>query len=496
MGTISFLLPPDLPADLGGELAKACMAGGPDNMPWPTVAQHEPGLLILRRSVSESGYLAAPWDVDGFGRLMGSSATLMERAAPYHLQVELARGKINQVRCQIADWRAGGLRVQSELDQLVRMASLTFGAAFLQPGAGQVETQAQQALVQGYQAAEQLVQAYVEQVLQIRHQRQPSLDTGLGCRLGVNVLQGATATALTEAFNLVGLPFAWKDVEPSQGQYNWEPQDNLVSWASDHELLVLAGPLIDFSASRLPDWLWSWEGDLSNLAIFMGRYVEAVVKRYRGRIRRWQLTRASNWADILGLSEDELLWLTVRLAEAAKQIDPGLELSVGITQPWGEYMARQERAHSPFLFADTLVRSGLNLAALDLELVMGVSPRGSYCRDLLEMSRLLDLYSLLGTSIQVTLGYPSAKGPDPAADPTLHVGGGHWRDGFNPTAQADWAAAFTMLAVSKPSVQSVQWVHAADNEPHQFPHCGLLDATGASKPALQRIAEVRQKHLR
>ena len=120
------------------------------------------------------------------------------------------------------------------------------------------------------------------------------------------------------------------------------------------------------------------------MAKFMSRYVEAAVRRYRTRIRRWQVTAASNWANILGLTEEELLWLTVRLAETAKQLDPGLEVSVGVVQPWGEYLVVQERQHSPFLFADTLIRSGLNLAALEIEVVMGVTPRGSYCRDLLE----------------------------------------------------------------------------------------------------------------
>ena len=77
-----------------------------------------------------------------------------------------------------------------------------------------------------------------------------------------------------------------------------------------------------------------------------------------------------------------MLGLTYRLAEAARQVDPSLELIIGIAQPWGEYMALADRTHSPFIFADTLIRSGLNLAALDLEMVMGVTPRGSYCRDL------------------------------------------------------------------------------------------------------------------
>ena len=120
----------------------------------------------------------------------------------------------------------------------------------------------------------------------------------------------------------------------------------------------------------------------------MCRYVEAAVRRYRGRIRRWQLTAASNSATLLSLGEDELLLLTVRMAEAARQVDPALEVIVGLAQPWGEYMAVEERNHSPFIFADTLIRSGLTLAALDVELVMGVTPRGSYCRDLLDTSRL------------------------------------------------------------------------------------------------------------
>ena len=139
-------------------------------------------------------------------------------------------------------------------------------------------------------------------------------------------------------------------------------------------------------------------------------------RRYRHRIRRWQLTAASNSASVLSLTEDELLGLTYRLAEAARQIDPTLEIVVGVAQPWGEYMATVERTHSPFVFADTLIRSGMNLAALDVELVMGSSLRGSYCRDLLEASRLLDLYALLGVPLRVTLATPAR--PPPTLTPT------------------------------------------------------------------------------
>jgi hypothetical protein len=182
--------------------------------------------------------------------------------------------------------------------------------------------------------------------------------------------------------------------------------------------------------------------------------------------------------------------------DTVRRINPQLEVVVGLAQPWGDYLVEQPRNYSPFVFADTLLRTGLKLSALELEVVMGVSPRGSYCRDALDFSRLLDLYALLGVPLQVTLGYPSAETKLPQADPDLRVGLGFWRGGYTPDAQADWAAAFASLAVSKPFVRGVHWAHLTDAEPHQFPHCGLFDANGQPKPALEELARLREEHLR
>ncbi len=497
MGQMSFKLPAGLSPETLRELGRACVAGGPDNMPWPTEVRLDPQLMTVRRNVDESGCLVVPWEVNGGGRLMGSSSTLIERADPYHFRIELARGKVHQLRCQAADWQGGGLVIPPDLAEQIRTTSLTFGKAVSQSPPDQ-GPHAQVVLDLGYQTADRLVELYIEQMFVARHQRQPRLDTGLGCKLGAVTLAPAEAAALLPACNTVCLTLAWGEVEPVEANYNWQPFDSLLAWAQANALPVTAGPLIDFAPAKLPDWLWLWQRDLTSLASFMCDYVETVIKRYRGQIRTWQLTNASNCATILGLGEDEFLWLTARLLEAARQVDPKLELVVGVAQPWGEYMAVDDRTHSPFIFADTLIRSGLNLSAIDLEIVMGVSPRGSYCRDLLETSRLIDLYSLLGFpgGVRVTLGYPSASGPDAAADPELSVAAGHWRGGISPAAQADWTAAVAAVALCKPSVRCVQWVHWSDAAPHQFPHCGLVDARQGVKPALAKLQALRAAHLR
>ena len=129
MGTMNFLLPPGLAAESARELERTCVTGGPDNMPWPTQVSLGNNQLTVRRDVDESGCLAAPCDINGAGRLMSASATLMERDPPYSLIIELARGKVNQLRCQASDWRSGGLQMPADLSQQIRDVSLLFGQA-------------------------------------------------------------------------------------------------------------------------------------------------------------------------------------------------------------------------------------------------------------------------------------------------------------------------------------------------------------------------------
>src|SRR5579871_1877738 len=131
MGAIKFLLPPGLSGDDLFELSRASVAGGQEIMPYPTDVVVEGGHLTVVRKVDESGCLLTPWQVDGSGRIMARSATLMERIEPYHLLTELSRGKLNQVRGQAADWLMGGLEMTGELNQQIRSATQSFVRAMM-----------------------------------------------------------------------------------------------------------------------------------------------------------------------------------------------------------------------------------------------------------------------------------------------------------------------------------------------------------------------------
>jgi hypothetical protein len=370
-----------------------------------------------------------------------------------------------------------------------------FGSALLEDLPSPADRQADEALAIAHEAADQLVRRYEDQVYRLRHQRQPKLDTALGCRLGAAPPKGID-DAFRLAFNAACVPLTWRLIEPTESGYRWAEADAAVNWATSRNLRVLAGPLIDFSDHGLPDYVLKLRGEPLSFKSLMCDYVETVVNRYRGKVSRWLITAGANGSDALGIGEEDLIRLTAMAADAAWQIDSGLQLVFGLSQPWGDYLGGSGFEYSPFVYADTLLRSGLPFAGVEVEWLFGTSPRGSYCRDLLGASQLLDLFGVLGVPVQVSLAYPSATTPDPQADPVeLAQGAGRWRD-FTPAAQADWATAFASLAVCKSYVSGVFWDHLADAAPHRIPNGGLVDARGTAKPAFDRLRALREAHLK
>ena len=495
MGVMHFQVPGNLSADEAERLRRVYLAGDYDHSPVPTRTILNGSMLTVRRDdKDESSWLMAASDVPGIGRVFGSTSTLMEREAPYRLYVELARGKVNQVRSQAAEWKHAGLPLRPEIELGIREATHAFGSAVLEVNPVESEKLATRAMTLAYQAAEAMVTLHAEQLFAHRRETKERVDSLLACRL-CEVPAVPLDGIFRHSFNTATLPMTWRDVEPVETNYNWDATDRVLEWAQEQQMNVTAGPVIDFSRHGIPDWLRAWDGDLPSIASFMCDYLETAINRYRNRIRRWVICSGSNCSLTMGLSEDDLIRLTARLAEAVWNIDPTLEVVIGLAQPWSEYKAGDYFNYSAFVFADTLLRAGLPLAGLELEWHMGVTPRGSFCRDPLESGRLLDMFSMLGCPLQVSMSYPSNDAADPLADPAIEIGGAGWYRGFSPNAQADWAGIYSSLALSKGFVKSATWDHFADKLPHRFPNAGLIDGNGSIKPALERLRNLKDGHL-
>lgn len=494
MGVMQFVIPSWLPVADWPEAHRGFLSA-PDQSVWPTRIDIDGSLLLCRRMSNDSSKLSIAWPVAGFGRPVLTTASLPERSEPYLLVVELARGKIVQLRNQVATWQSGNMQVPPEFPPLQRSAQQLFARAVAQQDDPNVASLlAQQALEQACLAADLITRSYASQRLQFRHRQYPQLPTSLGCSLGDTLLATPQLEQFGQVFSGVAVPMQWRCIEPVEGELHWEIPQAQVDWAIANKHLVRGGPLLDFSPNGLPPWLEQWSGDFFNLQSFCCDFVETTVSKYQGQLRIWEIAARANSGGALGLSEENRLTLVARVLEAARRADDDAQLLIRIDQPWGDYQARGQHKLAPLHFADALVRAGAALSGINLEIAIGYSPSGSASRDLLDFSRLIDFWSLLSIPLHVTLAFPSHTGPDEQVTTDLEVAPDTWRGPVSEAAQGAWLQEHIALLLAKPYVVAIFWNHLSDAQPHRFPHAGLFDASHRPKAAFGDLQRLRSVH--
>lgn len=492
MGLMRFIIPPDLLQSEWPEIHRGYLCG-PDGRIFQTRIEVENNIAQCRRTSSESAKFHVGWPIAGFGRPVTSTASLPEREQPYLLAVELARGKIVQLRNQASQWEVAGMQIPAEFARPYSLAHRQFAkAASSQDRPDEAARFASEALSFACRAAECLTLAYARQALAGRQQRYPQLPALLGCELGGEPPDTRTEERFLSAFNSAAIRCSWADIESSEGEYNWDNVDRQLEWCEAHKIKVRGGPLIDLGPGGLPAWLANWEHDLLNVQSFVCDFVETAISRYQGRIRSWEVVARPNSGGALALNEESRLTLTARILDIARQVDEEAQLSIRIDQPWGDYQARGQHRLSPLQLTDALIRSGIGLAGVNLEIACGYLPRGSGLRDLLDVSRLIDAWSVLQVPLQIALASPSSSEHDPLAASDQEVDPNLWPNAVNETEQARWLAQLLPLLMAKPAVAGVTWCTFSDAVPHEYPHAGLVRADDRSKPALDVMLDYRQ----
>ena len=493
MGVLRFqVTSPDISARLP-DLRKAYFTGL-DRIPMRMSVEYRQGVLSCHRESSESGKLFVPWPVPGQGTPIVGTATLAERREPYHLAVELARGKLNDLRNQLSDWRQLGLQTTPEFDQLLKEAQHWFVKAAVGSDDQTASFQAaQSSLTAAWGAGERLVESYTSQILQARLASTPKLTTQL-----TGVVEGDPRSAFwaenwRSTFNAARVGLPWRSIAPSEGLYQWDILDAQIQWCKKNQIAIQAGPLLEFRPSALPDWIWLWEGDFETILGLVVDYVRSVVSRYKGKVPLWHLLHRPACADFLGLSEDEQIRIATRAIQVARQADPSAQFTVGVDRPWAEWMGDGSYQLGPLYLADYLVRADLGLSGIAIEVAPGYSSPGSHLRDLLEFSKLLDLYAHLNLPLHIWMSFPSSISTDSQADPNIRVEAGQWASFPDEMTQATWGAKWLALAVAKPFVRSVSWSQIADGNKHLYPNGGLYNPLGAEKPLLGWIKAFREE---
>ncbi len=325
----------------------------------------------------------------------------------------------------------------------------------------------------------------------------------VGCSITPATWSEALQRVTQATCDFISMPMRWRDLEPREGKYNFAPTDRWIEWAvRTAKIPVFGGPLLDFRASCVPDWLYIWENDYETLRDLVVEHVQAVVTRYRRTVQRWTVCSGLNVNTNIKVSFDQIVDLTRLCVLIVKKLQPTAKVQVEIAQPWGEYHAWNKRSLPPVLYADAIVQTGLPIDAIVLRVPMGHAEPGLTTRDMLSFSAILDRFAAFEKPIAVTLGAPSS--PIPAAAYVPRAGAppedphepGRWRGNWTEGRQASWLAHAMSIATSKPYVHNVCWHELADgvggaSAAPEMPFGGLIGANGQLKLSATRLGLVR-----
>ena len=469
---------------------------GAEEVPWQTHAFWEDDQLVVERSANESGNISVPWQVDGYGECLLTTGTLMERARPYLLDVELARGLIQRIRNHLFVWEWLEFQCPEQLQKDLQRATREFSlAATIQEFPPEAAVAANRAIALALPTAEVITQHFAEAALEARHKEQSQIATLVGTSLTPEIPDVDILRQLVETCNIIEIPIAWRSIEANEGTREWKQTDQQLAWCQKSGLKVAAGPLLRLDDLGVPAWMVLWEGDFENLARVMLDHVRAVVSRYAGRVHLWHVASRVNTSKLLKLEEEQRLYLVAQALEIVRQIDPRTPTVVSFDQPWAEYLGQQDEDLAPVHYADALVRADLGISGFGLELNLGCRPGGSSRRPTFEIGRLLDQWSIWGLPLMVSLSTASDSKEDQQARQGMQVDPVGLDGTATPETQRNWAASVLPLLLCRNNVQVVLWNQLTDAAAHEFPHAGLFDELNYPKPVVRHIRDLRKKYL-
>ena len=238
MGVMKFLVHPESLLSEWPEAQNAYITGF-DGRVFPSRVEMEGNVVACRRPASDSGKFNIAWPVPGFGRPTLATSSLREQDAIYVLAVELARGKICQVRNQVAGWEQLGMLVPDAFHPINREAHRLFAKSVgLKADPAEASAVATAAIAKACEAAEVLTKAYTDQRLTIRLKKATQLPISLGCNLAHSVPEPSWESLLPGTFNAAAVPIEWRFIEREEGDYQWDWLDTQVEWCLQNKLVM------------------------------------------------------------------------------------------------------------------------------------------------------------------------------------------------------------------------------------------------------------------
>lgn len=466
MGIIKFDLPEHW--TLEKRHASSLHVVGLDGVAWPCRISRADSQISIQRNRDESGHVFVAFPFHDFGELVVSTGTLPESHTCYSLTLELARGTLNRLRNQLSNWQEGGMEVSALQLQQVERATVGFEQAIFSARLTDAERRASESLDAAMNAIFGLSQAFAEQVTPLRKSQVNVPKFWLGARLGR--WHDSAAQTIGSDFEILQFP---------------SPEH-----IHRHVQNAIVGPLLDASPHGLSQRLQDVDDFDARRSMLI-----ADVREKMGRLpQSVKLIHAVSGLNGTGhrlLSYPQQLQAAIDVLQTIEDSGNKIPTMVSFDSPWSERLAWSVGGVHALQIADSLLRRGVALTMLGLDIHLDYWPNGSLAREPLQWLDLIDLWSQLGLPLVICLrapfGNPGSSGG--AGDVVANLP----RGGMDDAARLKLLETVIPMLLARPSVQGIVWQQTLDDDDLRYPGSGLLDAGLIEKAPLQMFRRLRAK---
>jgi len=473
----------NLPPDLHG----AYLVGN-DGVPVRADIRWEKKEIRCTPRIQDPVGLSLLWPVKGFGTIQLQTTRLPAREKPYHLHLELARHQLMRLTVKREEW---GLIDYPGMDnvatQIDRARDAFIQALQHADEPAEAARSADESLACGLWAAEEMSRFHASVFLGRRYHNGGFARPFLGVAVPAGMDGPAAVECVAEAFDFAYIPFVWRRIQPTEQEPTYDSVDASIKACTAAKLSIRGGPLLTFGVRSVPDWMYIWENDFESIYEAARDYVERTVKRYASQVSSWIVASGLQADNVFAFTFEQTMELTRMATSVTKKIAPRSQVLIDVSQPWGEYYARNQQTVPPLLYADMAVQSGISFDGFGLQFLFGIGSEGYHLRDPFQVSVLIDKLANLGKVLHITaMSAPSGADGDPAP-------GGQWHEPWSDGVQADWLTTLSEIALSKPYVETVCLQQLADGSDHVIAKGGLLRDDLSAKPALARLIDMRKR---
>ena len=469
MGEFRFRLPSEW--EPTNSQAKSIHVIGLDGVPSPCrVSTDGDGFLSIARNRDESGKVFMAFPFDGFGEFTVGTGTLPESQKPYQLLIELARGTLNRLRNQISIWQEGGLEISTEVREQVGQATRLLSEAIMETDPKKSDEGSKEALHISMAANLNVSKQFGNEVSKYRTS-QPDMPRFWFAN-AVSTGDVKSEDCSTEPFHLV--------------QVSPELADSAAA-AGNKRMIV--GPFLDASPGGIQD-------EIVELDDFFARR-DYILNRCRKTIRN--LNPSSSLLHVVSglngmghrhLSYPQQTQITSDMLNLIDESQVDVPMMVSFDYPWAERLAGAVGGAHPLQIADSLLRQGVPINFIGLDVNLDYWPCGSVVRDPLQWIDMIDIWSQLGLPLIFCFRMPTmAKETVPRSDQLIN----EVRSQLSDEQRLSILETLLPMIVARPGVHGFVWRQWSDADDQRFPGAGLVTEAGEEKPILEMLRRVSKQ---